>query len=69
VSKQKLNPPIGPFGALKIIKNQIKFKKLQPAKVKGSRTQKKKSLNVTKASSQTPKKIVVSCSIVIRVQR
>ncbi len=38
-------------------------------KIEGIKTQKDKPLNATKASSQTPKKILVCCSIVIRVQR
>jgi hypothetical protein len=33
MSKNNLNIPIGAFGALKIIKNEIKLKKLWPSKV------------------------------------
>jgi hypothetical protein len=33
VSKQNLNPPIGAFGALKIVKNRLELRKLQPLKV------------------------------------
>jgi len=32
VSKQNLTPPIGTFGALKIIKNKLELRKLQPPK-------------------------------------
>ncbi len=35
----------------------------------GKKLKKKKPLNATKAGSQTPKKILVCCSISIRVQK
>jgi len=69
VFKQNLTPFIGAFRALKIIKNEIELKKLWAPKVKGVKNSKKKPLNVTKTSSQTPKKILVCCSIDIRIQR
>jgi hypothetical protein len=51
-------PPIDAFGTLKPVKNGIELKKLQPPKVQGVKNStKKKSLNITKAGSQTPKKI------------
>jgi hypothetical protein len=52
---------IGIFDALKVIKNEIELKKLRSSKVKGSRTQKNKLVNITKVNSQTPKKFVECC--------
>jgi hypothetical protein len=57
------------FSALKIIKNEIELKKLWPFKLEGSRIQKNKPPNVTKAGSQTPKKFFVCCFIVVKVSK
>jgi hypothetical protein len=51
-------PSLDAFGTLKLVKNGIELKKLQPLKVQGVKTSKKKKpSNITKAGSQTPKKI------------
>ncbi len=44
------------------------MRKLWPPKVNGSRTQKNKPLNTTKAGSQTSKEFFVYCSVAIREQ-
>jgi hypothetical protein len=54
------------FSALKIITNEIYLKKLWRFKIEGSNTQ-KKTLNATKANSQTPTKFLVCCFVVVRV--
>ncbi len=69
VFKQNLNPSIGAFGALKIVKNGIKLKKLWPFKVEGVKNSKNKPPNATKAGSQTPTKFLVCCFVVVRIQR
>jgi len=56
VFKQNLTPSIRASRALRIIRNGIKLRKLWPPKVEGVKTPKNKPLNVTKTSSQTPKK-------------
>jgi hypothetical protein len=48
VSKQNLNPPIGAFGALRIVKNRLELRKLQPPKVEAIKNFFKKSPNITK---------------------
>jgi hypothetical protein len=62
-------PPIGASGGLKIFKNILEFTKLWPPKLEGSRTQKKQTTKHYKFGSQTPKKLLICCSVVIRVQR
>jgi hypothetical protein len=57
------------FGALKSIKNGIELIKLWPPKVEGGQKLKNKPLNVTKASLQTPKNILLCFSIAIQVPR
>jgi len=69
VFKQNLNPSIGASRALRVIKNKMELRKLWPPKVKGVKISKNKPLNAIKTSSQTPQKILVCCSIDIRVQR
>jgi len=69
VSKQNLNPFHWHFWGIKNHQKKIFLKKLWHPKVKGSKTQKNKSPNATKASSQTPKKIFEYYSIVIKVPR
>jgi len=51
VFKQNLNPLIGAFGALKIVKTGIELRKLWPPKVEGVKNSKNKPLNATKANS------------------
>jgi len=41
VSKQNLNPPIGAFGALKIVKNRLELRKPQPLKAEAIKNSKK----------------------------
>jgi hypothetical protein len=55
--------------ALKIVKNGLELRKLKPPKVKTSRTQKKQTTKHYKAHSKSLKKLLVCCSIVIRVLR
>jgi hypothetical protein len=45
------------------------LRKLQAPKVEGVKNSKKKPLNITKASFQTPKKFLICYSIVTRVPR
>jgi hypothetical protein len=65
VSKQNLDTS----DTLTIVENGLEIRKLWPHKVKGSRTQKNKPHNTTKAGSQTPKKFLVCCFVASRVQR
>jgi hypothetical protein len=55
--------------ALKIVKNGLELRKLKPPKVNMSRTQKKQTTKHYKARSKSLKKVLVCCSIVIRVLR
>jgi hypothetical protein len=55
-------------GALKIIKNGIELRKLWPPKVEGVKNSKKKPLNVTKASLQTPKKSSYVVLLLLKLQ-
>jgi hypothetical protein len=43
VSKQTSTPPIGASGALKIVKDGIKLRKLQPPKVEGVKNSKEEN--------------------------
>jgi hypothetical protein len=51
VSKQNLNPPIGAYGALKIIKNILELRKLQPLKVEAIKNSKKQIIEHYKTNS------------------
>jgi hypothetical protein len=57
--------PIGAFGALKIVKNQIGLRKLWPPNKRVLKTQ-KKSPNITKVGSQTPQKIL--CMLLLELK-
>jgi hypothetical protein len=67
--KENLNAPIGTFGALKIIKNEVKMRKLWPPKVEGVKNSKKTNHQIRKANSQTTKKFLVCWYVVIKNQR
>jgi len=69
VSKQNLNPFSWCIWHTNNCKIKLEMRKLHAPKVKGSRTQKNKSPNNTKADSWTPKEFVVCCSVAIRVPR
>ncbi len=56
------------FSALKIVKNGIELKKLWPFNRRGQNF-KKKPPNTTKVGSQTPKKFLVCCFVVVKVQK
>jgi hypothetical protein len=43
---------------LKIIENGLEMRKLQPPKIKGSRTQRNKPLNITKVGSLNTQKVL-----------
>jgi hypothetical protein len=62
-------PTLGASKALKIIKNELKMRKLQPLKVKGVKNSKKQITEHYKAGSQRPKKFFICCFVPIRVQR
>jgi hypothetical protein len=68
VLNQNWNPllPLGTSNNHK--KKRLEMRKLWPPKVNGSRTQKNKPLNTTKAGSQTSKEFFVYCSVAIREQ-
>jgi hypothetical protein len=56
MSKQNLNP-IGAYGTLKIVKNEIKLRKLWPPKVEGARTKKKQTTKCYKGRFLNTQKI------------
>jgi len=60
---------LAPLGHYKSSKNEIEMRKLWPPKVEKVKNSKKQTTEGTKANSQTPQKIFVCCSIVIRIQR
>jgi hypothetical protein len=47
----------------------MELRKLWPPKVEGTKTQKKKPQNAMKANFQTPKKILIYCSITTRIPK
>jgi hypothetical protein len=70
VSKKNLNPSYWHLWDTKNCKNWNRIEKfMAPQSRGGQKLKKKKPLNATKASSQTPKKILVCYSIAIKVQR
>jgi hypothetical protein len=65
----KLEPFLSVSDALKIVKKGSRFEKVTTPQSRGSQKLKNKSLNTTMAGSQSSKKFLVYCSVVIRVQR
>ncbi len=57
------------YNVLTIIENKLKMRKLQAPKVKGVQELKKTNHQTTKADSQTFKKFLVCCYVVIRVEK
>ncbi len=70
MSKQNLNPS---YWCLWGTKNHQKHNRIEkimaPQSREGQKLKKNKPPNGTKVSSETPKRIVVCCFIVIKVQR
>jgi hypothetical protein len=60
-------PLLGASDTQTILGKGLEMRKLQPPNKGGSRTQKNKPLNTTKASSQTSKKFLVCSSVAVRV--
>jgi hypothetical protein len=60
---------IGIFDTLKIVKNKLELRKLQPFLVKKVKNTKKQTTEYYKTSSWSPKKFLVCCSITIKIQR
>jgi len=70
MSKKNLNPSYWhPWGIKNDKKKWNRIEKIMGPQSKEGQKLKKKPLNGTKASSQTPKIIFVCCSIVIKIQR
>jgi hypothetical protein len=61
--------PIGTYDTLKLVKNGLELKKLQPPKVKGVKNSKKQTTNHYKVKCWSPKTFLVCCCVAIRVQR
>jgi len=57
---------MGASGALKFVKNIIEMRKLRPPKGEGVKNSKKKTIEHTQASSQSPKKFFLCCYVGIK---
>jgi hypothetical protein len=68
--QKKLEPLLlAHIGALKIIKNEIKLRKLWPPKVEGVKNSKKQTTKCYKGWFLNTQKLLLCCSIIIKIQR